>query len=183
MRRPTERMVGCLWAVLAILLVVLLVAATNRETVTQIFEGGIRTALIEHQYGGSTTDATMRIGTSATTSITFAGTVGVLGPVPAVQVVAATDTITANACGGVKRISAASAVTTSTTDTFTAPSAANAGCWMLVCNVDDTDNITLDVNTNFKALGAANIVLTAFDCTQVYSDGVFWYSAGGLVAN
>lgn len=62
------------------------------------------------------------------------------------QTIAATNTIAANACGSVKSITSAGAVTTSTTDTFTAPSAdattGNQGCIMTVVNVG-ANNITL----------------------------------------
>lgn len=130
----------------------------------------------------------LNTGTSAwmiETSIPAANPVGangVYGPQPATQTVAAGDTVVANACGGIKRVSAAGAVTTSTTDTFSTPAASNAGCAMTVCNVG-TNTITLDNNANFKSIGGADIVLTADDCTQVESDGVVWRSTGPLVAN
>jgi uncharacterized phosphosugar-binding protein len=103
---------------------------------------------------------------------------------PAAETVTAGATITADACGTLKRITAAGAVTTSTTDTFTAPAAANAGCHMLVCNVG-SNTITLDNNAHFKSIGGADIALTADDCTQVVSSGASgaWYSVGSLVAN
>lgn len=101
---------------------------------------------------------------------------------PAAQTIAAGNTITDDACGGLKQITAAGAVTTSTTDTFTAPSAGNTGCCMDVCNVG-AENITLDNNANFKSIGGADIVMTANDCTRVCSNGTAWYSVGSLVAN
>lgn len=101
---------------------------------------------------------------------------------PAAQTIAAGNTITADACGTIKAVSSAGAVTTSTTDTFTAPSATNSGCQMDLCNVG-ANNITLDNNANFKSIGGADIVLTPDDCTQVASDGTDWYSTGSLVAN
>jgi hypothetical protein len=101
---------------------------------------------------------------------------------PAAQTIASGDTVAADACLGVKRVTAAGAVTTSTTNTFTAPAAANAGCWMLVCNTG-SNTITLDNNSNFKSIGGADIALTADDCTAVVSDGTVWRSAGSLVAN
>lgn len=99
---------------------------------------------------------------------------GTLGPVPATQVIAAGNTITADACGGVKRISSAGAVATSTTNTFTAPAAANAGCVLNVCNVNAADAITLDDNANFSASAGADISLAGDECVQVGSDGVIW---------
>lgn len=99
---------------------------------------------------------------------------GVLGPVPTAEVIVAAATITADACGGVKRISSASAVTTGTTNTFTAPAAGNAGCRMLVVNVNASDAITLDVNANFAAQDGANVVLAAGGTVAVQSDGTVW---------
>ena len=107
---------------------------------------------------------------------------GLYDPVPAAQTIAAGNTVNADACGGLKRITSAGAVTTDTTSTFTAPSSANAGCRMHVCNVG-ANNITLDNNASFKSIGGADIVLTADDCTSVESDGSVWRSIGSLVAN
>jgi hypothetical protein len=101
---------------------------------------------------------------------------------PATETLTGGATITANACGGLKRLTAAGAVTTSLTATFTAPAPANAGCTMLVCNVG-ANTITLDTNAAFKSIAGADIVLTADDCTAVASDGTVWRSAGSLVAN
>lgn len=102
---------------------------------------------------------------------------------PATQTIGAAGTVVADACGGFKRITAAGAVTTSTTNTFTAPAASNAGCSMAVCNVGATNSITLDNNANFKSIGGVDIILTAEDCTAVASDGTVWRSTGALVAN
>ena len=101
---------------------------------------------------------------------------------PSAQTIAATNTIAADACGGMKQITASGAVTTNTTDTFTTPAAANTGCCMDVVNVG-AQNITLDNNTNFKSIGGADIVMTADDSTRVCSNGTTWYSVGSLVAN
>lgn len=101
---------------------------------------------------------------------------------PAAQTIAATNTITADACGGMKQITAASAVTTNTTDTFTAPAAANTGCVLFVCNVG-AENITLDNNAHFKSAGAADVVMTADDCVTVASNGTTWYQITPLEAN
>jgi len=101
---------------------------------------------------------------------------------PAVETITAGATVSVDGCGTLKRITAAGAVATSTTNTFTAPSAANAGCVMTVCNVG-AQTITLDNNANFKSIAGADIVMTADDCTTVASDGTVWRSATGLVAN
>lgn len=114
--------------------------------------------------------------------------VGVLtpsGPImanhPAAQTIAAGGTIADDGCGTIKAIQSAGAVTTSTTDTFTAPSASNIGCCMDVFNVG-ANNITLDDNAHFFAGG--NIVLTQFDVVRVCSYGqTAWVQTGELVAN
>ena len=103
-------------------------------------------------------------------------------PPPTSQTIAGADTITANACGSLKQITAAGAVTTNTTNTFTAPASANSGCIMSVCNVG-AQNITLDNNTNFKSFGAADVVMTGNDCVVVASNGTAWYQISGLEAN
>jgi hypothetical protein len=99
----------------------------------------------------------------------------VLNLLPTSETIAGGGTITADACGGNKRITSASAVTTNTTDTFTAPSANNAGCMMQVCNANATDAITLDKNANTLLVGGADVVLAAGCCVDVVSTG-----AGGV---
>lgn len=114
--------------------------------------------------------------------------VGVLtpsGPImanhPAAQTIAAGGTVADDGCGTIKAIQSAGAVTTSTTDTFTAPSASNLGCCMDVFNVG-ANNITLDDNAHFFAGG--DVVLTQFDVVRVCSYGqTAWLQTGELVAN
>ncbi len=103
---------------------------------------------------------------------------------PSAQTIAATNTITADACGGVKQITAAGAVTTNTTNTFTAPATANAGCCMDVINVG-ANAITLDNNANFVSAGAADVVLGAGDTVRVCSTGDSgkWYQIGATGDN
>ena len=103
---------------------------------------------------------------------------------PSAQTIASGNTIAADACGTLKRITAAGAVTTDTTNTFTAPAAANAGCCMDVCNTG-SNTITLDNNANFKSAGGADVVVTADDCLRVCSTGAsgVWYQTTALVAN
>jgi hypothetical protein len=115
--------------------------------------------------------------TGATTNYAakFSGVNGVLFVPPATQTVASTDTIVADACGGVKNITAAGAVTTNTTDTFTAPAAGNTGCSMMVCNVGATNAITLDKNSHFFTVGGIDLVLLANSCVGVtQSTGTEW---------
>lgn len=101
---------------------------------------------------------------------------------PAAQTIAAGNTVSADACGGIKQISAAGAVTTDTTNTFTAPSASNNGCVMRVVNTG-ANNITLDNNANFKSAGGADVVMTADDVVTVGSNGAVWYQLTALEAN
>lgn len=67
MRRILPGMAG---GFLAVLMLIALLGAINRETITQIFEGGIRVANIESLYGGNQTDTTMVIGDASMTSLT-----------------------------------------------------------------------------------------------------------------
>lgn len=107
-----------------------------------------------------------------------------LGAIPTAQTIAAEGTITADACGGVKRITAAGEVTTNTTNTFTAPAAANAGCCMDVINVG-SNAITLDTNVLFISAGGANVVLGEGDTVRVCSTGASgkWYQIGATGNN
>ncbi len=103
---------------------------------------------------------------------------------PAAQTIAAGNTVTDDSCGTLKLITAAGAVTTSTTNTFTAPAAGNEGCIMHVCNTG-ANNITLDNNASFKSFGGLDVVMTQDDCVTVGSTGAsgVWYQLTGLEAN
>lgn len=108
---------------------------------------------------------------------------GALAVVPDSETIASGGTITANACGGIKRIDSGSAVTTDTTNTFTAPAEENRGCVMYVCNTNASDAITLDDNANAELSGIAggtpgNTALGAADCVTVGSDGSVWRQLG-----
>ncbi len=113
-------------------------------------------------------------GTAAPTKIVDIRATGMYVVPPTTQTIAATNTITADACSGLKAITAAGAVTTNTTDTFTAPAAANTGCMMLVCNVGTTNTITLDKNSHFFTVAGADVLLLANSCIGVVSDGTQW---------
>lgn len=93
--------------------------------------------------------------------------------VPSTETIAAAATITANACGGLKRITSADDVTTGTTNTFTAPSSSNTGCRMLVVNVG-TKTIYLDANTLFPVTSAASLPIGPNGSVEVWSDGTYW---------
>lgn len=101
---------------------------------------------------------------------------------PATQTIDAGGTIAADACGTVKRISSAGSVTTSTANTFSAPSGGGDGCWMAVCNVG-SNNIVLDNNANFKSAAGGDVTLTADDCVSVVQAGNVWYQVSALLAN
>jgi hypothetical protein len=107
--------------------------------------------------------------------------VGFLASPQPVETIADGATITANVCGGVKMISSAGAVTTNTTNTFTAPSAATAGCWFILFNVG-SNNIVLDTNANFATIGAANITMTPNDVVFIAGTASVWGQATALSA-
>lgn len=134
---------------------------------------------IAAQTGGADTYQLRSVGTAKSY---FAGPVIV--DMPAVQTIAGGDTITADACGSLKRVTAAGAVTTSTTNTFTAPAAANSGCVMHVCNTG-ANTITLDNNANFFSTGASDVALGANDCILVGSTGASgaWYALAPISVN
>ena len=106
---------------------------------------------------------------------------------PATQVLVNGDTVVANACGTLKRVSTNDGtVTTDTTNTFTAPSATNAGCCMDIVNIDTaTTSLSLDRNANFKSDNSAGaaIVLGPHDTVRVCSTGAFWYQVGDVMDN
>lgn len=101
---------------------------------------------------------------------------------PAAQTISAGNIITADGCGTIKKITSAGAVTTNTTNTFTAPADANNGCCMSIVN-SGSNNITLDNNANFVSAGAADVVMTGNDAVKVCSDGSKWYQISALLAN
>lgn len=98
---------------------------------------------------------------------------------PAAQTIASAGTINADACGGVKRITAASAVTTSTAYTIgTLGNNANkAGCVMDIIN-SGTMVITLDDNASFVTFNNANIALGTKHSMRVVGMGSYWAQIG-----
>lgn len=126
--------------------------------------------------------ATMLMGASLASAQCFPQASCRIGSPPTTQVIASGGTITADACGTVKNISAAGAVTTSTTNTFDAPNGGNAGCTMVVCN-QSANTITLDSNTNFPGVGGANVSLTQLDCIRVLQTGTQWFAGSAAVSN
>lgn len=90
------------------------------------------------------------------------------------------DTISiAGACGGVLRLTVTTDIATGVVNTWTAPSAANAGCEITVVNVaSSSGRITLDDNANFDAgagyPSAGSIVLGTDDVIRIASLGTKW---------
>jgi trimeric autotransporter adhesin len=116
-------------------------------------------------------------------------TIGASNPVsrfivapPATQTIAGGNTIAADACGTIKRITAAGAVTTSTTNTFTSSTASYNGCCMDVINVG-SNAITLDFNASFKSNGGVDQVLGQYDAVRVCSNGSNWYQVSAMAVN
>lgn len=124
---------------------------------------------------GDIANGNLAIGTS-----TFSGKFMVAPPTA--ETIAAAATITVNACGTIKQITSAGAVTTNTTNTFTAPAAANKGCCMDVINTG-ANNIVLDRNALFVTSGGADLTLTPDDAVRVCSNGSTWYQMMPVSAN
>jgi hypothetical protein len=125
------------------------------------------------QVGGTDVTAlTLLSGTSVRTQDTN----GTRHTAVATQTIGAGGIIAADSCGGVKNITAAGAVTTDTTNSFTAPAAANTSCVMLVCNVG-AQTITIDKNANILLVGGTDVPLLANSCVTVFSNGVIWRQA------
>jgi len=91
----------------------------------------------------------------------------------ATETIAAGATITIETCGSVKNISAAGAVTTGTTNTFTAATTLPNACEVLVCNVG-AQTITLDKNALFLSQGGADVALLASSCLNIVGNGALW---------
>lgn len=150
----------------------------NDEDLTFNFDDTANTVVVSTASSVSTVDWSA-IG-HTTTGTVKAGTI--LSTPASVQTIAGGDTIAADSCGGLKLVTAGGAVTTSTTNTFTAPAAANAGCCMDVVNTGATNTITLDNNTNFISAGGADVSLTAKDIVRVCSDGTNWYQVSAVLS-
>ena len=121
---------------------------------------------------------------SGATKSTFTASSGLVTYVPAAQTIAAGNTVTADACGGIKMLTSAGAVTTDTTNTFTAPAASNKGCCMdVILDNAASGNVTLDANASFNTLAGADVILTVCDVVRVCSNGSDWYQGTALQAN
>lgn len=107
---------------------------------------------------------------------------GIFAVVPATQTISASGTITADACGGLKRVTCSGDITTSTSLTFTAPAAANKGCKMRVENVANLSGtactLYLDGNALFPLTqGFASMALAPGGSIEVFSTGAEWLSS------
>lgn len=123
------------------------------------------------------TTATITTLTATTGTIpTLTSSTSFKGPSVSTETITAAATITANACGGLKRITAATDVTTGTTNTFTAPSTAG-NCCMDVINVHTTSTIYLDANSLFLVTSAASLPIGPNGSIRVCSDGSYWRHA------
>lgn len=100
----------------------------------------------------------------------------------ATQTIAAGGIITDNACGGPKYVTAAGAVSTDTTNAITAPSVANKGCSMEVCNVG-ANTITIKHSTNTKTSTGSDLALAQHGCVSYASTGTYWYQTSAMVTN
>lgn len=108
-------------------------------------------------------------------------------PQPSVETVGAAGTITANACGGVKLISADAARSTSTSDVFTSTAslaASSMPCLMDLINVS-TNTITLKhVEGKFASASHADVALGSTDTVRVVGiSGRGWFQIGGTGNN
>jgi len=117
---------------------------------------------------------------AVTGSVLFDGDALKITPASA-QTIAEGDTITANACGTVKIITAAGAVTTNTTHSITNPATAPAGCCMAIYNTGGTNTITLDTNTTLVVGAAANLALASKDIALFCNDGTNWIQVSAVL--
>lgn len=132
--------------------------------------------------GIGTSSPATKLHVSSGTLLIDGNVVGVRVNPLAAQTISAGSTIAADSCGGAKLIGSGGAVTTDTTNTFTAPGATNNGCCMDVINTG-SNNITLDNNALFFSAGAADVVLGSGDTARVCSDGSAWYQIGATGNN
>lgn len=143
-----------------------------------------------------TTTATQALGTSSlrfsniyTTLLnvsgatTFAGAISgmtsILGPVPTTQVMTTGGTITADACGGLKRITSTAAVALGTNNNLlTAASSTYKGCIMSIMNVGTYFITVGSSNGQLYTNGNASALIGTYSNFQVVSDGSAWYQIG-----
>lgn len=89
----------------------------------------------------------------------------IYGPVPSTQTITGGSTISADACGGIKRITASGSVTTSTSLTISTITN-SLGCVMNITNMGP-GTITLDNNSLFITLNGSDVVLASSEAVIV----------------
>ena len=123
----------------------------------------------------------MLINAAGDISVTSSVTAGGFFTVPvATQTIAAGNTIAADQCGGTKRVSSAGAVTTDTTNSFTAQ-AATVQCQMKVCNVG-ANNITVDRNALTFTAAGVDAILLPDSCSEFVFEGGKWRQTTAVLA-
>jgi hypothetical protein len=123
---------------------------------------------------------------SGATKSTFTATGMLVVNPPALQTIAAGNTIAADACGSIKFITAGGAVTTDTTNTFGAGSAALNGCCMdVVVATSAGGTITVDSNSSTILNGGTDVVLGAGDSMRVcyVNSSSRWFQIGATGNN
>ena len=98
------------------------------------------------------------------------------------QTIGAGGVIAADSCGGVKLVTAAGAVSTDTTNAFTAPAAGNTGCVMNVCNTG-ANTITIKHSTNSKTTTGGDLALAQNGCVDYLSTGTFWFQTAVMTTS
>lgn len=156
------------------------VGGASATKVDVITDGGTVTidGSITTPAAGALTGATSLTLTGGTTGIVTIDANGVRVTPPATQTIGAGGIIAADACGTTKNVTAAAPVTTDTTDSLTAPAAANTNCRMMVCNVG-ANTITIDKNAHNVLQGGADVALLANSCVSFESNGTLWRQLTG----
>lgn len=170
------KLIGLAAAALAVLMVFAGIAQRNQSALAAT------AASVEADFNGRQMPADMVGPHTWWARQTLTG--GYVGQFPASEVIGAGGVITADVCGGVKRLhtNGTTAVTTDTTNTFTAATATVAGCCMDIIN-DGTGTITLDNNSLFFSASGGNVALGVKDTMRVCTDGTAWYQLGGTGNN
>lgn len=120
-----------------------------------------------------TDDATVTDDMTVSDDLTVAG--DLFHTAVATQTIGASGTISvAGACNGFIRLRADANVTTDTTNTMTAPTAANIGCVYYIVNTGG-GTITFDDNALFNAPNSENMVLATNEGAIVVQGSVAYY--------
>lgn len=132
-----------------------------------------------------TTNGTQNLGTQALQWQNAYVSGAVVPPQPAAQALLATSTVTANACGGVKMISATGPITLGNQTPIGAPG--TAPCEMILSNVGTTGAITISYAAGQDNwIGATGITLQPSRSAVLVSTsivGPVWMDAGATPVN